>query len=118
MKFLGVQHTQLITCKIPGHTATIMQPSHALCTLYSEIGWIWCDFCACADLLTQPMCTLQKKMAGKDVVSKLEYSPVTKVRESEALLVRQCSSHLGEYGLTLWEVSILMYAQELHHTDT
>ena len=27
--------TQLITCKIPGHTA-IMQPSHALCTLYSE----------------------------------------------------------------------------------
>ena len=48
----------------------------------------------------------KKKMVGKDVVSKLEYSPVTKIRESEALLVRQCSSHLWEYGLTLWVVSI------------
>ena len=54
-------------------------------------------------------------MAEKDIVSKLEYSPVTKIRESEALLVRQCSFCLGEYGLTLWVVSILMYAQELHH---
>ena len=65
--------------------------------------------------LSKP-CTLSKKaMAGKDIVSKLEYSPVKKIRESKALLVRQCSSRLGEYGLTLWVVSILMNAQELHN---
>ena len=58
------------------------------------------------------------KMVGKDDVSKMEYSPVTKFRESEALSVRQCSACLGECGLTLWVVSILMYTQELHHTDT
>ena len=58
------------------------------------------------------------KMAGKDYISKMEYSPVAKISESEALLVRQCSAHLGEYGLTLSVVSILMYTQELDHTDT
>ena len=65
--------------------------------------------------LPNPHALSKKKMAGKDIVSKLEYSPVTKIRESKALLVRQCSSHLGEYDLTLWVVSILMYTQELHH---
>ena len=110
--------TQLITRKIPGHTA-IMQPSHSLCTLYSEIAQIWCDygvtFAHVLTYLPNP-CTLSKKaMAGKDIVSKLEYSPVKKIRESAALLVRHCSSHLGEYSLTLWVVSILMYAQEFHN---
>ena len=128
-KFLGVQHThlitrgipgctgQLITCGIPGHTA-IMQPLHSLCTLYSESARIWCDYgVTFAHVLTHlpNPCTLSKKaMVGKDIVSKLEYSPVKKIRESKALLVRQCSSRLGEYGLTLWVMSILMYAQELH----
>ena len=65
------------------------------------------------------LCALSKtKVMGKDDVSKVEYSPVAKISESEALLVRQCTAHLGEYGLTLWVVSILMYTQELHHTDT
>ena len=65
-KFLGVQHSWLITCVIPGHTipgctATIMQPLHALCTqALSRYGVIWGDFCAHADLLTQPTCTLHK----------------------------------------------------------
>ena len=141
-KFLGVQHTQLITrgisghtaqlitrgipgrtaqlitCKIPGRTA-IMQPSHALCTLYSESAQIWSDYgVTFAHILTylpNPHALSKKAMTGKDIVSKLEYSPVKKIRESEALLVRQCSSHLGEYGLTLWVVSILMYVQELHN---
>ena len=53
---------------------------------------------------------------GKDDISKMAYSPVAKISESETLLVRQCSACLGEYGLTLWVMSILMYAQELHHT--
>ena len=90
--------TQLITCKIPGCTA-IMQPSHALCTLYSESARIWCDYgVTFAHVLTYlpNQCALSKEaMVGKDVVSKLEYSPVKKIRESEALLVRQCSSCLG-----------------------
>ena len=129
MTFLGIQHTHLITCGIPGHTAqlitcgipghtAIMQPSHALCTLYSESARIWCDYgVTFAHVLTHfpsPHALSKKAMVGKDVVSKLEYSPVKKIRESEALLVRQCSSRLGEYSLTLWVVSILMYAQELH----
>ena len=52
--------------------------------------------------LPNPRTLSKKKMVEKDVVSKMEYSPVTKIRESEALLVRQCSSRLGEYSLTLW----------------
>ena len=112
-----VYSTQLITCKIPGHTAT-MQPSHALCTLYSESTRIWCDygvtFAQVLTYLPNPRALSKKAMVGKDVVSKLEYSPVKKIRESKALLVRQCSSHLWEYGLRLWVVSILMYTQELH----
>ena len=109
--------TQLITCKIPGNTA-IMQPSHALCTLYSESARIWCDYGATfahmRTHLPNPHALSKKAMAGKDIVSKMEYSAVKKIRESKALLVRQCSSYLGEYGLTLWVVSILTYAQELH----
>ena len=104
--------TQLITCKIPGHTA-IMQPSHALCT--RRVPGYGVTFAHVLTYLPNPCALSKKAMAGKDVVSKLEYSPVKKIRESGALLVRQCSSHLGEYGLTLWVVSILMYAQELHN---
>ena len=74
--------TQLITCKIPGCTA-IMQPSHALCTLYLESAWIWCDYgVTFAHMLTylpSPRTLSKKAMAGKDVVSKLEYSPVKKL---------------------------------------
>ena len=113
-----VYGTQLITHKIPGCTA-IMQPSHALYTLYSEIARIWCDygvtFAHVLTYLPNPHTLSKKAMVGKDVVSKLEYSPVKKIRESKALLVRKCSSCLGEYGLTLWVVSILKYAQELHN---
>ena len=58
-EFLGVQHTQLIMREIPGHTATIMQPSHAPCTLYSEIAWIWHDFGARTDLLSNQHRILQ-----------------------------------------------------------
>ena len=77
---------------------------------------IWCvTFAHMLTHLPNPRALSKKAMAGKDVVSKLEDSPVKKIRESEALLVRQCSSHLGEYGLTLWVVSILMYVQELHN---
>ena len=46
---------------------------------------------------------------------KLKYSPVVKIPETEGLLVHQCSARLGEFGLTLWVVSILMYDQEFHH---
>ena len=96
-----------------------MQPSHVrvvLCT--RKIPGYGITFAYLLTYLPNPCTLSKKKMAGKDIVSKMEYSTVTKVRESKALLVRQCSSHLGEYGLTLWVVSILMYAQELHHTDT
>ena len=118
-EFLGLQHTQLITCKIPGHTATIVQPSHALCTLYLEIAWIWCDLCACADLLTQNPTHMHPpniKMAGQDIRT-LEYSQVVKIPESEGLLVHHCSARLGEFGLTLWVVSILMCDQEFHNKN-
>ena len=88
MKFLGIQHTQSIMHKIPGHTATIMQPSHVLCTLYSEIAQMWHDFCTHADLLNQPMCTLSTiKMAGLDIIKTLKYSPVVKIPETKGLLV-------------------------------
>ena len=128
------------TCEIPGHTAhsfdhmwnswaystvdhmwnSWVYSNHAAitCTLYSESAWIWCDsgvtFVHMLTHLPNPRTLSKKAMAGKDVVSKLDYSPVKKIRESEALLVRQCSSHLGEYGLTLCVVSILTNAQKLH----
>ena len=54
-------------------------------------------------------------MVGKDAPKVMEYSLVTKIPESEGLLVRQCTSHLGKFGLTIWVVSILMCEQELHH---
>ena len=49
--------------EIPGHTA-IMQPSH-VSTLYSQTAWIWRDFCAHADLLSQPARTLQDGWQGE-----------------------------------------------------
>ena len=104
MKFLGVQ-------------PAIMQPSHVItcqsCTLYSLMPGYGLTFVHMLTYIPNPCALPKKKMVGKDV-SKLEYSPVTKTRESEAVLVRLCSSCLGEYGLTLWVVSILMYTQELH----
>ena len=54
-------------------------------------------------------------MAGQQDIKTLEYSQVVKIPESEGLLVRQCSVRLGEFGLTLWVVSILMYNQEFHN---
>ena len=88
------------------------------CTLYfvlRECPDMVLTFVHVLTYLPNPHALSKKAMAGNDVVSKLEYSPVKKIRESEALLVRQCSSCLGDYGLTLWVVSILMYAQELHN---
>ena len=101
-KFLGIQ-------------LAVMQQSHDRVVLCTQI---WHDFCTHADLLMQPMShTLQDKMKGKDMKI-MAYSPVMKIPESEGLLVRQCTSHLGEFGLTVWVVTILMYTQEFHHTDT
>ena len=53
-------------------------------------------------------------MAGQDIKT-LKYSQVVKIPESEGLLVCHCSARLGEFGLTLWVVSILMYNQEFHN---
>ena len=89
MEFLGIQHTQFIVRKIPGCTAAIMQPSHALCTLYSEIVWVWCDFCACADLLIQLMHAHLTLFPGTNMdgsKDKLLYTPVPIVSEKELLL--------------------------------
>ena len=106
-------------CKIPGHTAA----NHVTITCH-HIRGVLCThiiprygltFAHVLTYLPNPPALSKNKIVGKDIVSKVEYSPVTKIRESEALLLRQCSSRLGEYGLTLWVVSILMYAQELHH---
>ena len=108
-EFLGVQHTQLITHEIPGHTATIMQLSHALCTLCSEIVQIWCNFCSCADLLIQPTCahlTLSSSTNMANSKGKLLYTPVPIVSEKELLLVNECSHYLAPHGLTLWVVSM------------
>ena len=45
----------------------------------------------------------------EDVKSKkLLYTPVPIVGEKELLLVRECSDHLGPFGLTLWVVSMSM----------
>ena len=54
-------------------------------------------------------------MAGQQDIKTLEYFQVVKIPESEGLLVHQCSARLGEFGLTLWVVSILMYDQEFHN---
>ena len=37
---------------------------------------------------------------------KLLYTPVPIVREKELLLVSECTDHLGQFGLTLWVVSM------------
>ena len=55
---------------------------------------------------------LSKMSADKEQHAVLEYSPVPKIKESEALLVQNCSKRLDEYGLTLWVVSIALYIQE------
>ena len=53
-------------------------------------------------------------MARQDIKT-LEYSQVVKIPESEGLLVDHCSARLGEFRLTLWVVSILMYDQGFHN---
>ena len=111
-EFLGVQHTQLIMHKIPGHTAG----NHATitcqnCTLYSKIPRYCVTF---AHMLTY-LSNLRtfSKMAGKEQdCAVLQYSGVPEIRESEAPLVCNCSKRLEEYGLTLWVVSIVLYVQE------
>ena len=123
-KFLGMQYPpidhkvqnswvynsyQLITCKIPGHTAG----NHAAITCHHIRGVLCTHIIPRYGLIFAHMLTYLPNPCA--LSSKLEYSPVTKIRESKALLIRQCSSCLGEYGLTLWVVSILMYTQELHH---
>ena len=96
--------------EIPGHTAG----NHATITCHHVRG-VLCThiipgygltFAHMLTYLLNPRTLSKTKMVGKDIVSKPEYSPVIKIRETEALLVRQCNFHLGEYGLTLWVVSI------------
>ena len=60
---------------------------------------------------------LSIKMAGQQDIKTLEYSQVVKIPESKGLLVHQCSARLGEFELTLWVVSILMYDQEFHNKN-
>ena len=111
-EFLGIQYTQLIMRKIPGHTVC----SHVTitcqnCTLYSKIPGYGVTFVHVLTYLSS-LCTLSK-MAGKEQDhAVLQYSGVPKIRESKALLVRYCSKRLEEYGLTLWVVSIVLYVQE------
>ena len=76
-------------------------------------SWIWCDFCACADLLIQPThahLTLSpsSNMAGskEKKSSKLLCAPVPIVREKELLLVNECTDHLGQFCLTLWLIGM------------
>ena len=92
---------------IPGHT------THSVDHAQNSWAYSWqscnhhmiyctgrCDFCAHADLLSQPMCALSNiKMARQDIVKTLEYSPVVKIPESEGLLVWHSSARLGEYRL-------------------
>ena len=88
---------------------------HHMSDLYFvlKISWIWCDFCACADLLIQPMhthltlspsCNLASSKEKKS--SKLLYTPILIVREKELLLVNECTDRLGPFGSTLWVVSM------------
>ena len=58
-------------------------------------------------------------MAGKEQEQHavLQYSGVPKIKESEVLLVQNCSKRLEEYGITLWVVSIVLYIQELQPLD-
>ena len=88
-----------------------MQPSHVRFYFVLKNSWIWCDFCACADLLIQPTCThlilsTSTNMAGSKEKKKLLYTPVPIVKEKELLLVNECTDHLGQFGLTLWVVSM------------
>ena len=101
MKFLGIQHTQLImhgiprhtaldhAHKIPGHTAS----NHATitcqrCTLYSKLPGYGVTFVHMLTYLSN-LCALSNiNMAEQDIVVKtLEYSSVIKIPESKALLV-------------------------------
>ena len=74
--------------------------------MYSKIPKYGVTFLHVLTYLANLRMLSKTKMAWKDNVSKMEYSPVSKIRESDALLVRQCGVHLGEYGLTLLVVSI------------
>ena len=53
---------------------------------------------------------MSAKQEGKHAV--LQYAEVPKIVELEALLVRNCTKRLEEFGLTLWVVSIVLYVQE------
>ena len=89
-----------------------MQPSHALCT--QALPGYGVTFAHVLTYLPNPR-ALSIKMAGQQDIKTLEHSQVVEIPESEGLLVHQCSARLGEFGLTLWVVSILMYDQEFHN---
>ena len=62
-----------------------------------------------------PTDTALSKMADKEEeewCAVLQYAGVRKIKESEALLVQNCSKRLEEYGITFWVVSIVLYIQE------
>ena len=52
VEFLGVQHTQLIMCEIPGHTAGNHVTITCNLDFVLKFARIWHDFCAHADLLS------------------------------------------------------------------
>ena len=104
---------QLIMHKIPGCTAGRQSCNHHMSDLYFVVknSQIWCYFCTHADLLIQSTCahlTLSPStnMASSKEKKKLLYTPVPIVREKELLLVNECTDHLGQFGLTLWVVSM------------
>ena len=85
-----------------------MQPSHDRVVLCTQI---WHDFCAHADLLSQPTCTHSPRWPGKEKEggrgsSKLLCTPIPVVKEKEILLVKECSNRLSQFRLTLWVVSM------------
>ena len=134
-KFLGIQHSLDGACNSWAYKSWAYSNLFIEChswaysrnhvtiafTLYFVLGkcpdmvWYGVTFAHVLTYFSNPRALSKKGMVGMDMVSKLQYSPVKKVRESEALLFRQCSSRLAEYGLTLWVVTILMNDQELHN---
>ena len=87
-----------------------MQPSHEYLLPVCGV-----TFAHVLTYLTNPCAHSSNiKIAGQDIKT-LEYSQVVKIPESEGLLVCHCSARLGEFRLTLWVLSILMYDQEFHN---
>ena len=117
MKFISRIH-----CGIPGHTTH--SADHARNSwVYSNHATITSVLCTrklpgygvtfvCMLTYLANLRALPKVAGKKEDCAVLQYSGVPKIRESKALLVRNCSKKLEEYSLTLWVVSIVLYIQE------